>query len=348
MKILFFPHFNSEYSVPLCEALRSKCKLKVFVWERFADEWYKSGVDVDICPGSGRFPDFSHALGIISKIREEKPDIVHFQGAYTWTAIVLHKIKVHIVSTIHDVIQHPGRNSKLFRFATKKHMINSSKVIVHGEVLIDLAVFEYGIQREKMISIPHGVLSHFKDSNSEYFPQENMFLFFGRIYDYKGLDVFLKAALVVSELEPSTKFVIAGSGDLSHYSSLMKGVQILKVINRFVTNSEVSELMQKTKAVVLPYKEASQTGVIPAAYSFGRTVIASSVGAIKEIVKDGETGLLFSPGDYITLAKHMLTLTHDYSLMAHLERGALEMASNELSWDSIAEKTWKVYNEVLS
>lgn len=346
IKVLFIPNFNSEYSLPLCKELAKRCNLNVCVWKHLTKEWGNE-IKYKLIRGNGKFPDFTHTYSLIKNIFEINPDIIHFQGVYTWGNPVFWLTGIPIVTTIHDVVQHTGRKSKLFNFTSGIHARRSNKIIVHGKSLKELTVKKYGIESEKIEVIQHGLLDKFAKISIMKVEQENLFIFFGRVYKYKGIETFLKAAEIAGSIKPSIKFTIAGSGDLDEYSNLIRKTPNLQIINRFINDSEVSELMQKAKAVILPYHEASQTGVVTVAYSFGRTVIASAIGAIPEIVIDQKTGLLFPPKDYNALADKIIMLSENNAMLKKLESGASDFAKNELSWSKIADKTMSVYESII-
>lgn len=65
------------------------------------------------------------------------------------------------------------------------------------------------------------------------------------------------------------------------------------LIKRFITDEEMVWLMQHTKAVVVPYIEASQSGVVPIAYHFGKPVISSNLPGLVENIVPDKTGIIF-------------------------------------------------------
>ena len=92
----------------------------------------------------------------------------------------------------------------------------------------------------------------------------------------------------------TSKSIIAGKGeDLHRYTSQINNQQNFEIINRRISEKEVDELFQKADCMILPYKDATQSGVIPIAFAYEVFVIASNVGAISELVEDKKTGLLF-------------------------------------------------------
>ena len=72
--------------------------------------------------------------------------------------------------------------------------------------------------------------------------------------------------------------------------------------DHYIPNEEVPALFRSADLVVLPYREATQSGVVPVAYQFEVPVVATDVGGLAEVVRPGETGYLVPPEDPEALA----------------------------------------------
>jgi len=70
-----------------------------------------------------------------------------------------------------------------------------------------------------------------------------------------------------------------------------------------VPNEEVSMYFSAADLLVLPYRSATQSGIIQIAYNFDRPVIATNVGGLPEVVIHGRTGLIVPPDDPVALAR---------------------------------------------
>ena len=96
----------------------------------------------------------------------------------------------------------------------------------------------------------------------------------------------------------------------------------------------------------MPYKSASQSGIVLTSFMFGNPIISTKVGALPETIKDGINGLLVEPDDVKGFAKAMMLLIEDKSLIKHLKEGALSFGhDDEYDWDNIAKKTIEFYGE---
>ncbi|MBU0507979.1 glycosyltransferase [bacterium] len=132
-------------------------------------------------------------------------------------------------------------------------------------------------------------------------------LFFGFVRRYKGLDILLRAMPEILRHDPNTRLLIAGPFHhaRTHYERLIEKLGIRRTVvihDRYFSGDDVGMCFAAADVVVLPYRSATQSGVIPIAFALGVPVIATRVEGIEEYVRDGETGLLVPPEDPTALA----------------------------------------------
>ena len=158
----------------------------------------------------------------------------------------------------------------------------------------------------------------------------------------------MKAEPAISRELPEFRIIPAVHGEpLSNYDQFMVNRERYEIIDRYIPNEEVAELFQKAAIVVLPYIEASQSGILNIAYAFATPVVVTKVGALPEVVDDGETGLIVPPSDPEALAKAVVTILSDDKLRNEMGKNALKKAETDLSWDRIARTTVETYREAL-
>ena len=284
------------------------------------------------------------------KLKSSKPDLIHINHCHVWYFGVLPFLrkKWPIITTMHDIDPHPGKDDTWRKRQEIAYLIRKADhIFVHGLLLRKKLLSKYPDKDPQTIhSIPHGDYHFFREYASDLSLSYEDILFFGRIRAYKGLDVLLKAIPMVWEKFPEEKFVIAGDGDFKPYQALMHNDQRLSTHIRYLSEVEVAGFFQRAKMLVMPYKEASQSGVIPVAYAFRKPVIASTVGSIPEVMEHLHTGLLIPPKDEEALAKAIIYL------LEHPEEGKVfgenghQFAKQYLSWTHVAELTSKVYQEI--
>jgi glycosyltransferase involved in cell wall biosynthesis len=119
-------------------------------------------------------------------------------------------------------------------------------------------------------------------------------LFFGRLLSYKGMDLLAEA---LAHLCPRDDLVVrvVGSGPASEALDALARLPGVSVENRWVPDAEIGTLLGWADALVLPYREASQSGVAAAALAAGRSVIATKVGGLVEQLSDAPRTIFCDP-----------------------------------------------------
>ncbi|WMT72967.1 glycosyltransferase family 4 protein [Bradyrhizobium sp. Ash2021] len=175
-----------------------------------------------------------------------------------------------------------------------------------------------------------------------------VFLFFGRIEAYKGLGFVLEAGRLLALRGFTFRLVIAGTGSaLDLYRPQLREMPWVELTDRRIHADEIPQIFRRASAVVLPYTDATQSGVAAMAFGFGRPVIASCVGGLPDVVANEYNGLLVPPKDVGALAEAMARVIVSEELCNQLRVGAMECACSELSWDVIAGETSAVYEDAL-
>jgi len=294
--------------------------------------------------------NFWELIRVSKKIKDFNPDIIHIQENTDWRIYLIVKIigLEKVVLTVHDVVRHPGEKEGFFFLVRRALRNNCSRIIVHGNNLKAKLVANLGRSGEEIYVLPIGVLSVYRKWGSiEFLEEEKTILFFGRANKYKGIDVLIKAESLISKEVPEVKIIIAGKGEsLDLYADQLSQDSQFEIHNRFIPNTEVHKFFQRAALVVLPYIEASQSGIIPIAYSFGKPVVATDVGSIPEAVDEGMTGFVVPPNNPERLAEAVIKILTDRKLRKALGNNALKKAHAELCWSSIADKTLKIYSSI--
>lgn len=133
------------------------------------------------------------------------------------------------------------------------------------------------------------------------FSQNNkVLLFFGYVRKYKGLDLLIDAFPIIKNSIPNAKLLIVGEfyDSPDFYLNKIKQLQIEKdtvVVNQFVPNEEVGKYYKACDLVILPYRSATQSGILNVAYGFSKPVLVTNVGGLSEFVEDKKTGLIIRP-----------------------------------------------------
>lgn len=174
------------------------------------------------------------------------------------------------------------------------------------------------------------------------------FLFYGYILPYKGLDTFVDAVERLGDTLPEATFTIAGGGHVPALERAARNPRF-RIVNRHLDNSEIARFNREAYAVVCPYRSASQSGIITTTFLFGKPIIASDVGGFSEFIENGTSGMLIPADDPDALAQAIGRLCSDPGLHARLSEGVRAFGTGpETSWDSIAERTLKLYERTIA
>jgi D-inositol-3-phosphate glycosyltransferase len=125
-------------------------------------------------------------------------------------------------------------------------------------------------------------------------------LYFGLIRNYKGLDLLIEAFGNEQLRSFPYKLIIAGEfyEDPIPYYELIKKHQLsdfIELRTEFIPNNLVADYFSISDLIVLPYKNATQSGVTQIAYHFSKPMLVTNVGGLPEIVKDGVSGYVVNP-----------------------------------------------------
>jgi glycosyltransferase involved in cell wall biosynthesis len=131
-------------------------------------------------------------------------------------------------------------------------------------------------------------------------------LAFGAIRPYKGIDLALEAVGRLPH-DLTVRLTIAGvcwdGGRALRARIAALGIQDrVELREGFVSNEDAALLFSAADAAVLPYRSATQSGVVQLSFAYGVPVIATAVGGLVEAVADGVDGILCPPGNIDALA----------------------------------------------
>ncbi|MBW4028286.1 MAG: glycosyltransferase family 4 protein [Acidobacteria bacterium] len=284
---------------------------------------------------------------LLSQVRQFGADVLHVQQGSLWFNVILYfEHRVPVVLTVHDAIRHTGDapSAKTPYFFWRLVFRRADRIIAQSCYVRDQLRFRLNKPLELIHVIPHPQLGQRECMPSTNRVDGRTILFFGRIWPYKGLEYLIRAEPWITEQLDDITIVIAGIGeDIDRYRQIMVHPEHFVILNRHISEEEAAKLFQETSVVVLPYIEASQSGVIPMAYTHSRPVVASAVGGLPEMVLDGVTGVLVPPRDERKLAEAIITLLANDTLRQSMGAAGKEMIKRECSPAVIAAKTIDVY-----
>lgn len=308
-----------------------------------------------------RQPWFQFAMirTILRELKKFSPDVVHFQQGHLYLNFALPLIKRYpLVLTIHDPRFHPGDKDsmKTPQWVMDFGFRRADRVIVHGSELPDTVHRVIGFPKEKIHVIPHIAIGLPQDDSAAEglkpttleSQRQLRILFFGRIWEYKGLEYLIRAQPIISNRFPTAKIVIGGRGDdFERYRAMMADPDRFEVHNDWIDDNQRAQLFSEADIVVLPYIEATQSGVVPIAYAHRKPVIATCVGGLPDVVAHGKTGLLVEPRNIQQLASAIIELLDDPQRRTQMGLAGREKLEQECGPAVVVQKTLAVYKNAI-
>jgi glycosyltransferase involved in cell wall biosynthesis len=282
-------------------------------------------------------------------------DIIHTNGQHTTFVPLYYFIPSNKkrVFSVHDYKPHSGEGGKYSIFGcywTNRFMIKTGwPVVIQNKADFRTAGDEHPNAKDNILYIPVGPIESYlhwhNPQNGEY---KYDVLFFGRISSYKGIEYLLDAMMKIQEMhKKNIRLCIAGSGSLKNYEDALNKLENVTLFNRYIESEELVDLIQKSKIIVCPYTDATQSGVAMTAFAFNKPVVATAVGGLPDIVRDDETGYLVQPGDSEHLAESILKLVDDENNRNKIEKGIEDFKLNSrYNWKVIAGKYIDLYTSL--
>jgi glycosyltransferase involved in cell wall biosynthesis len=317
-------------------------------------------------------------------VRETRPDVLHAQNLYHQISPSVlaeaRKLGLPAVMTLHDyhlispnygmfaggrVVEPWKAHPYLDTFA--RRLIGGSwpasalsafegwlheRLRVYGKVAKFIApseflkrkCVEYGVAEERIEVVPHFIDLAGKRVHDA---SERRVAAVGRLSPEKGLDTLVRAAKSV----PDVRVVIVGDGpDRGRLEALAKelgagNVEFMGALHGEALEREIG----RARALVIPSLSYEVFGLTALeAYALGKPVIASRIGGLPEVVRDGGTGLLFRPGDPHDLAAKIERLCAEESRARDLGRAGRRLAETDYAPGKHYDRIHAIYEEVMT
>ncbi len=267
-----------------------------------------------------------------------------------------------IVLSVHDLLPHDTAEThkKLYRNLYSR----MDALICHSDAIKVRLQREFGIRPELVSVIPHGpfffdmperdsatALDHLGLE-----PGQQMVLWQGIIFPYKGVDLLLDAwSKVEQQQSPSARtlcLVVLGNGDPSLTAQLQDqgrqlGLRSVRFHFRFCSVEELVAAYRAALIVVYPYRAITTSGALATGLALGKPIIASNLPVFQEQLTNETNALLVDPTNAEQLAQAILRLASDSALRTRLSESVKAMKFGSDSWERIALSSICVYEHLL-
>jgi glycosyltransferase involved in cell wall biosynthesis len=232
---------------------------------------------------------------------------------------------------------------------------HAARIIVYTE---SYAATSYALWKNPTALVPTGLdLSRFGPQNDgaevrrkHGLEGKKVVLFVGRLTAHKGIQTIIEAAALTG---PDVRFVLVGPGDFpAAWSRRMRelGVEKKFVLAGKVAENELPAYYAACDLLVLPSLSRLEAFglVLVEAMASGKPVVASDLPGVREVIKDGKTGLLCDPFNAADLAAKIGALAGSEKAAADMGAAGRRLAEERYSWEVIGGKIEKVYEDVVS
>ncbi|NDV94647.1 glycosyltransferase [Dysgonomonas sp. 521] len=303
----------AQFSEQLSIELMRQNEVQVFSFTKMYPDFLFPGKTQYVPEGESSDIDVNRILNSINpfsyiqtakEINRYKPDVVviaywmsFMVPAFSSVCLLLDK-KIKIIALIHNAIPHEKRviDKPLAKFFFNRC---DGFIVLSEPVREDLLSLK---KDAKVILHPHPIYNHYGEPIDRNTACENLgiredkknLLFFGLIREYKGLDILIEA---MKSLDDSYQLIIAGESydGFSKYSEQIEKLpykENVSVHEQYIPDKMVSTFFSAADVLVLPYRSATQSGVVTIAYQMETPMIATNVGALGTSVETSQTGLV--------------------------------------------------------
>lgn len=272
----------------------------------------------------------------------QNPQIIH-----------LHRFlpKNKLIHLIHEIGIHSEKNVNSTPYIDQL-IKDRSKLILPSQNLFYRLTQINNHEKLKTRVIPFGLFETYRLINENIDISEKLknikskiFLFYGIIKPYKGLDILLNATQILDENKFNYHVIIAGNGD----ECLLNTAKIksnFTVINRYLKNDEIVSLNKYSSCIVCPYKSVSQSGIVMTSFLFEKPIIATNIGEFSNVINNNNNGILIEPNSVKSLAEAMMKIIGDDEYYSTLVNNIKKFGiDDKYSWNNIAIETINFLNE---
>jgi len=295
---------------------------------------------------------------------------VHFPLGNSVLVTIDRKIRNKMIYTAH--IGEEGKRLKLSSdaplplrlFSPDLYLMKRVKktVVLNEPLKVKLA--DKGIDKEKLVVIPNGVdVNHFGNFSKNTLDKirekygiagKITVMFAGGIIPRKGGDYLVRAAeMILRDGYEDVLFLLVGSFKYNEEFAnkivryvRSRGLEENVKFTGFVPYEDLKALYQACDVFVLPSFEEGHGIVLTEAMASGKPLIGSNVGGISAQIRDGWDGFLIEPGNEKQLAEKIRYLIDNPEERERMGENSRKLAEEEFDWEKIAERYFKVYEEV--
>jgi glycosyltransferase involved in cell wall biosynthesis len=212
---------------------------------------------------------------------------------------------------------------------------------------------EFGFNKDKIEVLPHFIAqletnSFSLNNNEQHFSSDNYILYFGRLSKEKGIKTLLEAIDKIKNKD--IKLKLAGTGpkeeELKEYVK-KKGLQEKIEFLGFLDGKRLSDTISRSLFSVIPSVFYETFGLsLLESYNYNKSAIAANIGALPELIKEGETGLLFESGNSDDLAEKIDNMLRNREKMENMGKSGKEFIK-KFNQEDYYKKLEEIYKKLI-
>lgn len=306
----------------------------------------REGIESVLIPCSGQI-DRTVPAAIRNLAQSTGADVVHAHGykadIYAWLA--LRGMGTPLVSTCHTWYD----NDLAVRVygAVDRFVLRGYAAVIAVSKEVEQKLLDAGVRSNRVHVVRNGIdLAPFDDAASSQRSASAPFTIglVGRLAPEKGVDIFLRAAKLVLAEQPAVRFVVIGDGpDREQLQALIAELGLASNAALLGRQDGMSQVYASLDVMVSASRQEGMPIALLEGMASRRPVVATVVGEVPSLIRDGETGLLVQPNDPDALAQAMLRLVEDSGLRGRLGESARTLVEEEFSAGRMATEYLRIY-----
>jgi glycosyltransferase involved in cell wall biosynthesis len=247
--------------------------------------------------------------------------------------------RVRYVTIVHDASEHPGDGHPVKRLGRRNELARADAVVTLSTDVTRRLVEEGRVVAERAVTLFHPAFG--TAGRPRPVPGRGARIgFLGRLVAYKGLDLFVEVARAVHRARPDLRFEVWGDGPERGVRSRDTSGDVGWHLG-WIPEAEMDRRVRELDLVVLPYVEASQSGVAALAAAAGVPCVVTPVGGLVEQVR-GRGGAVADDVSAAAVADTVLRVLGDPAEYQRLSTEGVRSARGDRSWDVFATRLLEV------
>ncbi len=289
---------------------------------------------------------FARLLLLTARLRPDVVNVHYFSYPAAFMLAVARLLRLPVVLSLHGSDVPPrspdGNHGSMLHWAA---MCSGSITACSHDLAARAALHLRPRQQRRIIVAPNGV-----DVGTEYpdapAADEARIIVISRLVGAKGVDVAIESVARLRGRGVLVQLDIAGDGPLRSQLELMAvalGIEKQIHFHGHVEPAGIRHLLSEARLCVVPSRSEGFGMSALEAMAAGRPVVASRVGGLPEIIRDGDTGLLVAPDDVVALVGAIESLLDRPDMARRMGTRGRERALRNFTWKRTTERYLEAY-----